>query len=400
MQRRESKSGVTRREFLRNAAVTAVAGAAAGVGTAVGVGTGRAEEETACQRRPCATGPRMLGRTGLEVFPLGLGAGGIKEAAVGRRALDLGINYFDTAEGYQDGKSEITLGKALKGRREEAVVATKWGPWGKETADDYIAALEASLERLDMDYVDIIQLHAVETAEGVTNGAAWEAFQRMRDAGKVKANGISTHENQVEVVEAVIEGGRYDEILLVYSALNGDQMKPAIRKLREAGIGVVAMKGLAPVHEGKGTEAFAGLSGDPYQQAIQWVIKDENVATLIVNMPTHDEVQEAVAAARGEIEESAQAEFEEAVSTASLGLCRMCGACTGQCARGVRVADVMRYRLYHDGYGDRARGAALYRALPARASAAACTDCGSCRVVCPWGVPVRERMLELHRRLA
>ncbi len=400
MQRRESKSGVTRREFLRSAAVTAVAGAAAGVGTAAGLRTARAEEAPTCERRSCATGPRTLGRTGLEVFPLGLGAGGIKDAAVGRRALDLGINYFDTAEGYQDGKSEITLGKALKGRREEAVVATKWGPWGKETAEDYVAALEASLERLDMDYVDIIQLHAVETAEGVANDAAWEAFQRMRDAGKVKVNGISTHENQVEVVEAVIESGRYDEILLVYSALNGDQMKPAIRKLREAGIGVVAMKGLAPVHEGKGTEAFASLSGNPYQQAIQWVIKDENVATLIVNMPTHDEVQEAVAAAGGEIEESAQQEFEEAVSTASLGLCRMCGACTGQCARGVRVADVMRYRLYHDGYGDRARGAALYRALPARASASACADCASCRVVCPWGVRVRDRMLDLHQRLA
>jgi predicted aldo/keto reductase-like oxidoreductase len=216
----------------------------------------------------------------------------------------------------------------------------------------------------------------------------------------VKFNGISTHENQVEVVEAVLESGRYDEILLVYSALNADQMKPAIRKLREDGIGVVAMKGLAPVHEGKGTEAFANLSGNPYQQAIQWVIKDENVATLIVNMPAHEEVQEAMAAARGEIKESAQAEFEQAVSMASLGLCRMCGACTRQCARGVRVAEVMRYRLYHDGYGDRARAVALYRALPSAATAAACGDCTDCRIVCPWGVPVRERLLELHRQLA
>jgi predicted aldo/keto reductase-like oxidoreductase len=368
-----------------------VAGGVTGRETA---SAGSDEDEAAVVAR------RTLGRTGLEVFPLGLGAGGIKDAAVGRRALDLGINYFDTAEAYQEGKSEITLGKALAGRREEAVVATKWGPWDKETAEDYVAALEASLKRLDMEYVDLIQLHAVETAEGVANDEAWEAFQRMRDAGKAKVNGITTHENQVEVVEAVIESGRYDEILLVYNALNADQMRPAIRKLREAGLGVVAMKGLLPVHEGEGTEAFSKLSGNPYQQAIQWVIQDEDIATLIVNMPTFDEVAEGLAAAQGRLTESAQKRFEEAVSTASLGVCHMCGACTRQCRRGVRVAEVMRYHLYHDGYGDRARAAALYRALPSAATAAACGDCTDCRIVCPWGVPVRERLLGLHRRLA
>jgi predicted aldo/keto reductase-like oxidoreductase len=390
MLRKGSESGVTRREFLRGAAVAAAVGA--------GVAGREIASASSDEDKAAIAASRTLGRTGLEVFPLGAGA--LKDPPVGRRALDLGINYFDTAEAYEEGKNEITLGKALAGRREEAIVATKWGPWGKETAEDYVAALEASLERLDMEYVDLIQLHAVETAEGVANDAAWEAFQRMRDAGKAKFNGITTHENQVEVVEAVIESGRYDEILLIYSALNGDQMKPAIRKLREAGIGVVAMKGLAPVHESKGTEAFEGLSGNPYQQAIQWVIKDENVANLIVRMSTFDEVAEGLAAARGEIVESEQAAFEEAVQQASLGMCHLCGACTGQCKRGVRVAEVMRYRLYHDGYGERARAAGLYRALPAGASAAACGDCTDCRIVCPWGVPVRQRLLDLHGRLA
>ena len=343
---------------------------------------------------------RTLGRTGVKVYPLGLGAGGIKEPAVARRALDLGVTYFDTAEGYQDGESEVKLGEALKGRREEAVVATKWGWWGKETADDYVAACEASLKRLGMDHIDIIQLHGAGSPEHVTNDAAWEAFGRLRDAGKVRFNGISMHENQVAVLEAVIESGRFDQVLLVYHAMNAEQMSPMVLKAHEAGIGIVAMKGLAPVHEGKDTDAFAGLPGNPYQQAIQWVLKDANVATLIVNMPTFEELDEGVAAVRGEMEEADQKAFEEAVSSASVGVCRMCGACTRQCARGVRVADVMRHRLYHDGYGDRARAVALYRALPASASAAACGDCTDCRVVCPWGVPVQKRMQEMHLRLA
>jgi predicted aldo/keto reductase-like oxidoreductase len=60
----------------------------------------------------------------------------------------------------------------------------------------------------------------------------------------------------------------------------------------------------------------------------------------------------------------------------------------------------MRCRLYHDGYGDRGRARELYRALPAGASAAACVNCEQCRVICPWGVPVRERLEQVHGALA
>ncbi len=396
MPRRRHTSDITRREFLRHAAVAAAmgAGVAGGVSARQTASASTGEEEAAVVKR------RTLGRTGLEVFPLGLGAGGIREAAVARRALDLGVNYFDTAEGYQEGNSEITLGKALKGRRDEAVVATKWGWWEKETADDYVAALDASLKRLDMDYVDIIQIHAASTREHVAIEAARDAFERAHKAGKVRFNGISIHENQVEVVEAIIAQGWYDEILLVYNAGNAQQMKPVIRKAREAGIGIVAMKGLAPVHEAMKAEEPRELPDEPYRKAMQWVWKDENVANLIVSMPTFDQVEEGVAAARGELTPADQKKFEEAITQASLGMCRMCGACTGQCAKAVQVADIMRYRLYHDGYGDRSRAVALYRALRPGASAAACGDCTSCSIVCPWGVPVQERMRDLHSRLA
>ncbi len=395
MAKEHSERHLTRRDFLRQATVGALLGASAAASASVTHDKQGADCDAAavCELR-------RLGRTDLQVYPLGLGAGGIKEPAVARRALDLGVSYFDTAEGYQDGESEVKLGEALKGRRDDAIVATKWGWWGKETADDYIAACEASLKRLGMDHVDIIQLHGVGRPEHVTNEAAWEAFNRLKEAGKARFNGISMHENQVAVVEAVIESGRFDQVLLVYHAMNAEQMAPMIRKAHEAGIGVVAMKGLAPVHEGKDTDAFAGLPGNPYQQAIQWVLKDESVATLIVNMPTFEELAENIAAATGEAGHADLSEFEEAAKRISVGSCHMCGACTGQCPAGVRVADIMRYRLYHDGYGDRGRARELYHALPAEASAAACGDCAECRIVCPWGVPVRPRLESMHVRLA
>jgi hypothetical protein len=173
---------------------------------------------------------------------------------------------------------------------------------------------------------------------------------------------------------------------------------PAIAEARKAGLGVIVMKSLQPVHEGKGTQALKDLSGDPYQRAIQWVLKNPNVSTVIVDMPSFDELEQDVAGATGKVSLAELEEFEAAIAVASAGYCRLCGACTGQCPAGVKVADIMRYMLYHDGYGDRERAVALYRSLPA--GAAACGGCTGCRAVCPWGLPVRARMERAHAVLA
>lgn len=391
---RES-SGVTRREFLRRAA----AGAAVGVGAAAGLGRGLQAAAAEGEAKSVVPAHRTLGRTGLKVFPLGLGCIQLRSPGVVHRALDLGVNYFDTAEGYQHGNSEMGLGRALKGRREEAIVATKFGPWNRETTEEFVEACEDSLRRLGMDHVDVIKLHGPDTVEQLMSEAAYEAFGRLKQAGKIRFFGVSLHEN-LELIQTAIDSGRFDVILMMYNALNGERFGPLVRKAREAGIGVVGMKSLTPAVEGEGTEALAGLEGNPYQQSLQWVLRDENVSTVIVEMKNFDELNEAYQAVTTPPGEAEEAAFEQAVGRLALGTCHMCGACTGQCASGVQVAKIMRYRLYHDGYGDRERARAEYRALPVGARAAACGDCGRCRIVCPWGVPVRERMVRAHVQLA
>jgi hypothetical protein len=354
-----------------------------------------AEEEAG----PNVPARRTLGRTGIKVLPLGLGTVGIRSEAVVRRALDLGVNYFDTAEGYQHGNSEMRLGRALKGRREEAVVATKFGPWNRRRTEEFVEACEDSLKRLDMDHVDVIKVHGPETVEQLMSEAAWEAFSRLKQAGKARFYGVSLHEN-VELAQTAIDSGRFDVMLMMYNALNAERFGPLVRKAREAGIGVVGMKSLAPAVEGEGTEALAGLEGNPYQQSLQWVLRDENVSTVIVDMKNFDELNEAHQAVSTTLSEAERAAFEQGVGRLALHTCHMCGACTGQCARGVQVAKIMRYRLYNEGYRDRQRARAEYRALPASGTAAACGDCDRCRVICPWGVPVRERMMRTHAQLA
>jgi uncharacterized protein len=385
---------LSRRDFLRRAA-----GAAAALGVAsAGLGGG-VPAALAGGVAPRKMTYRVLGRTKLKVSALGMGTIRTSSAAVIRRAMDLGINFFDTAECYREGNSEIDLGKALKGRRDKAIVATKWHTDGATPARDLIASVDGSLKRLGMDHVELIQIHGAERPEHVQSEELWKAFTTLKQAGKVRFNGLSTHSNQVEVLRAAIKTGWYDAVLPAHSALTADRIGPVLSEARAAGVGVIIMKALLPAHEATRIGAFKALKGNSYQQSIQWMLRDKSVSTVIVDMPSFDLLEEDYAAVVGAPMSQAQLEdYEGAVRQIAAGACHMCGACTGQCTQGIRVADVMRHLLYHDGYGDKARAVALYRDLPT--NAAACGDCASCPVVCPWGVPVRERLARAHTVLA
>lgn len=385
MAKRRDGENLTRRDFLKRAAgaAAAVTAASAGLGTELpAVFAGTAKTKPGMQYR-------VLGRTKAKVSALGMGTIRTSSAAVIHRALDLGINFFDTAECYRDGNSEIDLGKALKGRRDKAFVATKWHTNGA-SVKDLIASVDGSLKRLAMDHVDLIQIHGAGSAREVQEPQIWEAFTKLKQAGKVRFNGVTTHENQVEVIRAALKTGWYDAVFPTHSALTADRITPVLAEAKKANVGVMIMKALAAAHRGRELDAFKGLKGNPYQLAIQWVLKDQNVSTVIVDMPNFEELEEDYAAVANPASLADLQAFEVAVASFAAGTCHLCGACTGQCKYGVRVADVMRHLLYHDGYGDRAYATACYRQLPV--SASPCADCASCSVVCPWGVPVRERM--------
>ena len=107
---------------------------------------------------------RKLGASGLEASPVGLGCnpfGNEVDAptaqAIVDRAIELGVNYFDTAPSYYDGRSEEYLGRALKGHRSRVIVATKFAP--PATRDHILASCEASLRRLQTDVIDLYQAH-------------------------------------------------------------------------------------------------------------------------------------------------------------------------------------------------------------------------------------------------
>jgi aryl-alcohol dehydrogenase-like predicted oxidoreductase len=183
---------------------------------------------------------RTLGRTGLSVSLLTFGCGAVgglmtrgtpadQERAVAR-ALDAGINHFDTAPGYGDGASEENLGRVLAKLKPDVVVSTKVRLGGSDRgriAEAVAASMEASLKRLGRDHVDLFQFHNAIAAH--SDGAAFSvdemlgdiapALARMREQGKTRHIGI-TAIGETDALHRVIDARAFDTAQVPYNALN------------------------------------------------------------------------------------------------------------------------------------------------------------------------------------
>ena len=197
---------------------------------------------------------RTLGRTGLRVSVIGLGTmvhaghfGPMKDeeslAAIDA-ALDCGVNFIDTSDAYGAGYSETLLGKALKGRRDKVILATKGGNVmvgpnrGKRNfAVDYIGrVMEESLKRLQTDYVDLYQLHNPDV-EVIRNGEVWELLERRKKEGKIRHYGVSI--NNTEEGIAAVGSGRADTIQIEYNLLDQEPAEKVFPAAQKENVGVI-----------------------------------------------------------------------------------------------------------------------------------------------------------------
>lgn len=204
---------------------------------------------------------RILGKSGIEVTKIGVGLwaiGGDEWGEVNDResldmidaALDLGINFFDTADVYGGGHSEKLLGRAMKGRRERFIVATKIGWRGfdgdkgasaYDTVEKLIAGVETNLERLQTDYVDVIQSH-IDFHEPNMEIFV-EGFQKLQAQGKVRAYGVST--SDFEYLQAFNSDNNASTLQIDYSILNRTPEKKIFPYTMENNLGVLVRGPLA-----------------------------------------------------------------------------------------------------------------------------------------------------------
>jgi aryl-alcohol dehydrogenase-like predicted oxidoreductase len=204
---------------------------------------------------------RRLGKSGIEITKLGLGLWAVGGTEWGETddkesldmisaALDLGINFFDTADVYGDGHSEVLLGKAMRGRRDKFVVASKIGWVGFDhekrvsvytTVDKLVAGVESNLKRLGTDYLDLIQCH-IDFHE--PNMEIYvEGFQKLQAQGKVRAYGVST--SDYEYLQEFNADNKMATLQIDYSILNRTPEKDIFPYTMAKDIGVLVRGPLA-----------------------------------------------------------------------------------------------------------------------------------------------------------
>ena len=204
---------------------------------------------------------RVLGKSGMLVSKLGLGLWAVGGNMWGEvedqesldmisAALDMGINFFDTADVYGNGHSEELLGKAMKGRRDQFIVATKIGWMGfdrdnntsaYDTVDKLVAGVESNLKRLDTDYVDVIQSH-IDFREANMEVFV-EGFQKLQEAGKVRAYGVST--SNFDYLQAFNADNKASVLQIDYSILNRTPEEEIFPYTIESDVGVLVRGPLA-----------------------------------------------------------------------------------------------------------------------------------------------------------
>jgi predicted aldo/keto reductase-like oxidoreductase len=351
---------------------------------------------------------RRLGKTGLQVSAIGFGAIKLPQvsyeqaAAALRRAVELGINFIDTARAYQDSESKI--GRALGQWREKFYLATK------TTARDAAGArrdLETSLRELGMDYVDLWQLHTVSTRreweQVMGPGGTLEAAQHALAEGKVRHLRITIH-RELSVMREAIQCGAFETIMLAYSPLDQEGVAEEIIPLaQEHDLGVIIMKPLSGgqlVREASQRRPGLGGADAIVAGSLRYVLSTPGVSCVIPGMTSVHEVEENVAVASPLVPLSPAETEELRRQIAALGrdfrygqVCLRCGYCL-PCRAGIPIPEVMRALDIKRGYPPELAYLAeqLYASLPVRAEA--CLACGECEQRCVARLPIREKMKE------
>ncbi len=322
----------------------------------------------------------ILGKTGLEVSRIGIGGIPITRPSeddaikVIRRALDLGVNFIDTAVGY--GVSEERIGKAIDSRRNRVVVATKTPARDKATALEH---LELSLKRLNTDYIDAWQFHGVNKLEDYEQvlgpGGAMEAAEKALKTDKIRHIGLSSH--SIDIARKAVSSGHFETIQFPFNFVNDEASGELVPLAKKYDVGFIAMK---PFAGGRLTDANLAIK---YLLQFDNVVPDPGIKKV-------EDIKEIVNIVNGSWKLTTEDRQKIEKIRAELGtrFCQWCDYCQ-PCPQKVNIPWVMNARnigSYGEGFL-----AGVARAVE---TARNCVQCGECEKKCPYQLPIRDMIVE------
>ena len=374
---------------------------------------------------------RDFGNSGVKVSALGFGAMRLpqerikgksqikqeKSVEIMQRAFELGVNYVDTAYNYNEGESELAVGKALKGWRERVYLSTKMPTWIVEKKDDYRRFLEEQLERLKVEYIDFYHFHFLNEDNFKNIVLKYDFLREARkakDEGLIKHISFSSHDRP-EFMKRIIDIGIFESVLCQYNLLDRSN-EGVIAYAKEKGLGVAVM---GPVGGGRLAssgilkEILTGSVKSTPELALRFVLANENVSVALSGMENMQMVEENLRVASlsrplsNEELETIEAFIKERRKKEEItcNMCEYCQPCPSQVAIS-RIFELMNYyRVYglkeyaRKQYQDIGVGTLDSGEKDEREKADACTECGRCEEQCPQRIEIIERLKEIHQVL-
>jgi len=384
---------------------------------------------------------REYGNTGKVISALGFGAMRLPDdedyaVEIMQHALDLGVNFIDTAMGYKSGRSEILVGRAVKGRRDRVYLSTKNACRGNEWSDKaWWERMETQLDKLDTDYIDFYCIvHALQWDDFITKfrkpGGGLAAALRAKDEGIIHHIAMSTHDTP-ENKKKLIDTDIFEGIIVQYNLLNRDN-EEVIAHAHQKDMGVCIMGPVAGGRLARRSEQIEDMVGSPVASipdlALRFVLSNSNVTCAMSGMSTAQMVEENVATASREEPltsdelESIHKAMQENQELSKL-YCTGCGYCL-PCPQGVAIPTIFAIMNYHRVWGLTDHARHLYAKLgsdfsgaawslgerrgwtldtsgeEAKMDASACVECGQCEEQCPQNIPIIQQLKECHETLS
>lgn len=313
-----------------------------------------------------------------------------------KKAIDLGVVFFDTALDYGD--SEEKIGKVTQNCRDKVILATKSKAL---TYDEMMYSVEKSLKNLSTDYIDVYQLHFVKDTISYNtimgDNGAYKALEKLKTQKVIREIGVASH--NYTVLQQAIEDNTFFSVQLPYNVIENDSVG-VINEAKKKNIKVIIMKpfaggALTQIHP-KLLDVIASESELRYL-ALKF-IAEQPISIIIPGMSTEEELLENYKI----LNNDAPLTFDDKEKISQIRevigqtFCRRCQYCE-PCPQGIEIAKIFRFNKYYEDYNLPKWAREQYFLLPIGADK--CVGCYSCENKCPYNLKIVSKLEEIHRKM-
>jgi len=347
---------------------------------------------------------RRLGRTDFEVKRIGFGGMTIPQVGVEQavetvtKALDLGVNFLDTARVYGRGDSERKIGLVMRERRGECYLSSRSPEVRYEAMK---SAVEESLEALNTDYIDLYEAHDVSSRRRfeqlISKDGALRALQEARDEGKIGYIGFTAH--NWEVIKELIRTNEFDAGLITYNIASREVEEEVIELAGEYDVGLFVMKvfgngrllELSPPDEDRKPTV---------EECLRFALSNKELPLILTGAKSPAEIAQNVAIAQNfqPMSDEKLRQIREFGDRLQRGYCYGCEYCL-PCPEDINIPAILRVLEYHERISwEHPQARKAYAEF--EKTIEDCADCEQCEERCPQNLPVRSRLKEAHEELS